>query len=115
MNLVVCPNRQFSVYLLAYIKKFGKGRQFALLIEGACDIPLELAEVAHSLNSKFVNEIEVQSQIYEELLIHSYFKFGGQASFISKINFKTLSLYSDGMRNGFHGLAGIDTRLSKLI
>ena len=115
MNLVFCPNRLFAIYLLAYISEFGNGRQFQIVILGDPVIPSELMNLASSLKATFIEENEVRNQSYEELLIHSYSLFALQTGYIQGINFKVLTFYSDGMRNGFYGLPSIDPRLKKLI
>jgi hypothetical protein len=115
MNLVFCPNRLFAIYLLAYISGFGNGRRFQVVILGDPVIPNELMNLASNLKVTFIKEDEVTNQSYEELIIHSYSLFALQSSYILGIDFKALTFYSDGMRNGFYGLPRIDPRLKKLI
>lgn len=115
MNLVVCPSPTFAIYLLAYVAQFGEGRTFHFVIIGSQDLPAELVKQSVSLNIKFISENDIESQQYEELIIHSYFLFKNQSDFIASVNFKVLTYYSDGIRNGFYGLPSIDSRLRKLI
>jgi len=115
VNLIVCHNRSFAVYLMAYIKEFGEKREFEVFIKGEPQIPIELRTVALSLNARFVSKQEIYKKTYSELIIDSFFDFGLQTSIISKIQFRDLSLFTDGLRNGFHSLPTVDLRLSKLI
>ena len=101
--------------MLGYIEQFGLGRQFQILITDNPEVPKDLKEIALGLRTVFIGPGEVKGQIFDELLIHSYFKFDLQIPFILSFEFESLSLYSDGLRNGFYGLPTIDTRLKKLI
>jgi hypothetical protein len=115
MNLVVCPSRTFAVYLVTYVRTFGNGRNFHFIISGLSEPPKELATLADEYHITFIPEEDIQKTRYEELIIHSYFKFNNQQRYIAQIDFRTLTLYSDGIRNGFYGLPNLDVRLTKLI
>jgi hypothetical protein len=115
MTLVLCPSRTFAIYLLAYVAQFGKGRRFHFLIVGNNNLPDEFLSIGITLNVEFISENEIQSHHYDELITHSYFLFSAQNDFIAELNFKVLTYYSDGIRNGFYGLPRIDSRLKKLI
>ena len=112
---MVCPSRTFAIYLLAYVAQFGKGRRFHFAIIGNNDLPTELQKLGTTLNVEFISENEIKSHQYSELITHSYFLFSAQSDFIASVNFKILTYYSDGIRNGFYGLPKIDSRLRKLI
>jgi hypothetical protein len=101
--------------MLAYVAQFGKGRRFHFLIIGNNNLPDELLLLGINLNVEFISENEIRSHHYDELLTHSYFLFSAQKDFIAGVNFKVLTYYSDGIRNGFYGLPRIDSRLKKLI
>jgi hypothetical protein len=115
MNLVVCPSRLFAVYLLSYVQTFGIGRKFHFVISGLSEAPNDLISLAKKYGVTFIPEEEIQKTKYEELIIHSYFQFHNQQRFISSINFRTLTLYSDGVRNGFYGLPNLNPKLAKVI
>lgn len=115
MNLIVCPSRQFGVYMLAYIKEFGLGRQFEILIPDNSEVPHQLEQMAQELGAIFVAPEVIYSKTYDELLIHSYFKFELQIPYMLSIKFKSLTFYSDGLRNGVYGLPTLDARLKKLV
>jgi hypothetical protein len=101
--------------MLAYIKQFGFGRQFKILIANGAEATHELEQLAQRLGAEFIAPEEIHLETYEELLIHSYFKFDLQISYIASIKFKYLTYYSDGLRNGLYGLPTLDARLHKLI
>jgi hypothetical protein len=115
MNLIICPSRVFVVYLLAYLAEYGNGRNFQILIMSDQDIPMALKQMSKELNSSFVSKDEINRHHYEELVIHSFFLFSSQQSFLATIDFTSLTFYSDGIRNGLYGLPIIDRRLDKLI
>ena len=115
VNLIVCPSRLFAIYMLAYIDEFGLGRKFEIFVANKSSIPEELDTLANLLNSRFINEHDLKDRRYDELIIHSYFNFGLQTSFIEHISFDRLGYFSDGFRNGLYGLPKIDSRLHKLI
>jgi hypothetical protein len=115
MNLIVCPTRIFAIYLLAYISEFGNGQRYHIVILGDPTIPSEILNLASKMRVTFIKEVDARNEMYDELLIHSYALFEFQRSYIDGTNFKTLSFYSDGMRNGLYGLSKIDSRLGKLI
>jgi len=115
MNLIVCPSRLFAVYLLAYIDQEGVTSEFEIVIPGLEKIPTELIQIAGSLNSRFILESEMYDKRYEEVLVHSYFKFNAQQEFISKLHFNTLALFADGIRNGLYGLPSINKKVKKIV
>ena len=115
MNLIVCPSRLFAVYLLAYIHGETAISEYEIVIEGLEKIPIELTQIAETLNAKFILESQMYEKSYEEVLIHSYFKFNFQQEYISKLKFKSLSLFADGMRNGLYVLLPIHTKVKKII
>jgi hypothetical protein len=115
MNLVVCPNRMFAVYLLAYIKQFGEGERFHIAISGSGKVPRELIAVAETLNTTFINEKEIGNHEYHDLVLHSYAKIPHQLDFISSIKFQRIRFYADALSNGLYGLPRLDNRLEGII
>jgi hypothetical protein len=115
MNLIVCPSRLMAIYMLAYILQFGKNQEFHMCITGDYVIPKKLLDLAKKLNVQFIKEDEIGTIKYQELLIHSYMQFAAQKLLMSKVQFGSLTFYSDGLRNGFYGLPEIDTRLIRLV
>jgi hypothetical protein len=101
--------------MLAYIEQFGFGRQFEILIEDKSKPTRDLESMAHEFGAVFVGPEEAKDRLYQELLIHSYFKFDIQTSYQQSFHFDSLTYYSDGLRNGFYGLPSLDYRLQKLI
>ncbi len=115
MNLVVCPSRLFAIYLLSYVRTFGNGRKFHFVILDSSEPTKEILELAAKYNVVFISNEKKSETKYLELIIHSYSEFHNQQKYISSIDFKILTLYSDGIRNGFYGLPKIDKKLKKLI
>ncbi len=101
--------------MLAYIEQFGFGRRFEILIADESEATKDLELIAQDFGAVFVGPEEVKDQFYQELLIHSYFKFDIQTSYQQSFHFTSLTYYSDGLRNGFYGLPTLDPRLQKLI
>ena len=75
MNLIVCPSKVLAVYMLAYIQEYGKGGSFHIVVNGVKTFPTEMVTLANRLDSKFIQEEDLFNFSYEELIIHSYFKF----------------------------------------
>ncbi len=115
MNLVVCPNRLFAIYMLAFVKQFGNAEKFHFVICNSISIPKELRSAGEELEVEFIDERQSQLNSYDRLFIHSYFKLHLQQRYVSTFSFKELYFFADGLRGGFYGLPELDNRLKGLI
>jgi hypothetical protein len=112
--LIICPNTTFAVYMICFVKEYGQGQEFSLLITDEKPPAESIKRYAKELGIQFINEIDFGTY-YEELFIGSYHGFGGHKLLLKSVKFRFLTYFSDGMRNGMFAFPSIDQRLIRLI
>jgi hypothetical protein len=115
MKLIICPSRLFVVYLLAYLNKYQDDSEYEIHVLGSVNIPNELIDLGNSYNCRFVSEAEALCKVYEEVICHSSFQVDPFITLNSRIEYRAMTLYADGLRNGFYTNAQIDDKITKLI
>jgi hypothetical protein len=115
MKLVICPSRLFVIYLLAYLNKHRGDSEYEILVLGLVSIPKELIELGNSYNCQFVSEVEVLRKVYEEVICHSSFQADPFYDLVNRIKYRQMTLYADGLRNGFYANSQVDDKVTRLI
>jgi hypothetical protein len=112
-TLVLCENRTFLCYLIAFAKTQKLDLDFYLGEEFKVTSQTRL--YAQGLNIEFLNELPKDKSKYEILIIHAYNDTFSKFFDNSFHEFKQVYLYSDGMRNGLSSLRNLTANTTKLI
>ena len=114
-NLIVCKLRGIIFYPLAYVLEFGKGREFDFIIANGQKIPEQTREYLRSLGVTVIDLESAKKKTYDSIFLQPYQDFHEHLKFLNNFKFKSISYYSDALRNGMYSLVGIDKRTVEFI
>jgi hypothetical protein len=114
-SLAICMSRAVTIYFLAWVREYGSGREFDLIVSSNQTLPNRYINLLSENGITCVETGFAQDQTYENLILQPYEGFASHENLLEKFNFKKIIYFSDCLRNGMFSFPKLDPRTSEFI
>ena len=114
-NLAICMSRAMSIYFFAWVRQFGDGRNFDLIISNGDTLSEEYLRFLEKHGVKCVDPCFARTQNYECIVLQPYEGFGAHKKILDQYSFNTITYFSDSFRNGMYSFPKLDCRTTELV
>ncbi len=108
-------SRAMSIYFLAWVRQFGAGKNFDLIISNGDFLPKDYLELLGKHRIQSVDKSFAQKQSYDYIVLQPYEGFAGHKKILDQYSFQSIIYFSDSLRNGMYSFPRLDGRTTDLV